>query len=341
MKLSIIKASPVIFIIIYFAFILTQNYRKPKILVIYSQDNETGWMKSVDNGLNNVFGKKRYLFVRKHDMKIRYAHQIEFLQKAEYATNQVILSWHPNVIIALGRDAQNLLVKNHYINKENLNIIFGAISQEDYYALGYDHAKNVAGVIEHLPFVGTKDVLQALFASRHVHFSYLSDPEAHSKSYQSELDEVDWKPLHLINTFTASNEKEWIQAIKRANATSQVLIVRSYAKVLDAKNQHYLAPKDVIQKTLRAARIPVVGIHSHFVHDGGGLGIGVNGELNGEDIANLAVSILEKKSSAHKVIDNNSFTLYMRASELKREMPNTYIPSWLIMFCKAMNHYED
>ena len=119
-----------------------------------------------------------------------------------------------------------------------------------------------------------------------------------------------------------------------------MLIIRRYAAIED-ENHQKIPPQVLINWTLKFSKIPVIGISSHFVRDGGGIGIGANAELNGEDVAKLALDIIDNKKIPANipVINNTNFIPYLRESELKREVPNVYIPTWYIAFAKSEHAY--
>ncbi|MCK9200424.1 MAG: hypothetical protein M0P59_00250 [Gallionella sp.] len=316
---------------------------QPKVLVIQSYDTDYAWTRDIDTGLRRVLDGNLHYKVQWHYMNTKRQPDADFKRRAGVLAAREIGRFRPNLIVAVDDDAQKYAVKE-YVGDPEVAIVFAGIngSVEPY---GYHRAPNVTGIFERKPLRSLRDTLAELrdrngnpIGRRIVH---IGDRSGSVMEDSKEIEAADWSPFRLAASHHASTFDEWKRAVVRASAEGDLILVSNYQSILRAEGgKDSVPPAEIVAWTEDNSSVPVVGLGGFLVEDGGMLAIGASGFEQGDVIARMTNTILDKGMRPGDIpqVMPRQYLVYMRQAVMEKR--GLKLPDIYEAFSRASNNYH-
>ncbi len=304
-KIGLETFIPFFLILLLFSYFVSYNQIRRKILVIHSYYTDYSWVVDLNKGLSSVLSDYDSLKVEYYYMDTKRHTEDQYKEKVGFEARRLIDMLQPDVVITFDDDAQTH-VTSYYRNHPSISFVFAGVNAdiEDY---DFDKANNITGIMERLPLEGVHDTLVEMAKRNNIknplrvqHISSsartvkLDDDYLHA--YQG-WGEVVIKPSRLVNTFL-----EWKKAILDATNESDFILISNYRKIAFSETNHALVPPEEIMKwTVENTRVPILGLNTFVVEDGGPLAIATSGYEQGEIAGKMALKILYEKIPASQI----------------------------------------
>ena len=320
--------------------IVAHNMSKPRILIVNSYGPDYAWTRDINVGIRRVFGDDADYVLRWHNMDLKRHPWPESKVAAGTQARHAIDEWQPDVVIAIDDDAQEYTAK-YYVNRPGIRIVFAG-TNGGVAAYGYDKASNVTGILERKPLSALKEaLLQPGFSRRTpIRVVEICDDSETVKLDHEFIAAFDWNPLrytgaHLVNTYA-----DWKRAILAADAEADVILTTNYRRLSrSATDRTLVPPTEVLAWTELNSRLPIVGVNSFFVEDGGMLAIATSPFEQGEVAARMARQIIERKvaPSSIPVASTRQYVVVMNAQRMAAH--GISLPPLYEAFARATNDY--
>lgn len=193
---------------------------------------------------------------------------------------------------------------------------------------GYERADNVSGIYERKNYAALIETLKSLAAAYQGPMNgimMLNDASATGVTENTNYLQQDWTPFNAYPPARARSFAQWQQAVADANAQDLMLLIANYQNVMD-ENGQTVDPETLIQWTERNAKLPVLGVNTRFVADGGMMTVAIAGSEQGEMAMNLALAVLDGDTTRPQV-DAKQFLIGMNQSLVRKrdlELPSVY-----------------
>ncbi|RZI47093.1 ABC transporter substrate-binding protein [Candidatus Finniella inopinata] len=323
-KLGLEIIIPLILMLSLFVFFISYNQARKKILIIHSYSTDYSWVKEINTGIERVFKYSSLTKLEYFYMDTKRFYQEHFKEKAGLAARQSINQFEPDAVIVCDDDAQSR-VTTYYKDNSNIPFVFAAVNAniKEY---GFDKMNNVTGILDRLPLEAIRNAILIMADSLKIHNSirigHIASDSSANKLDDDDLHQYkDWgqivvKPSQLVDTFS-----EWKRAILDADGELDFIILSNYRKILHSKEDPTLVPpKEVMKWTIENAKVPILGINSFVVEDGGPFAISVSGVEQGEIAAKMALKIIQEKIPPKQIpIENpKQFLVAMRPKLMEK-----------------------
>jgi len=335
MKNHIIKILTTFFVFLLLLFLIITNLNKPRIFIVHSYALDYSWVRDINKGIMRVMKSKPYS-IKWHYMDTKRHPSEEYKKQVGDVAKGLIKQWNPDIIIAIDDNAQKY-VASSFLNHPGMSILFSGVNA-DSKVYGYDWGKNVTGILERIPFKEFREVFAQMLPSKKRRIVHISDASTTSQLIHQELSKVKWEPFTLVKSYQCKTFEQWKSAVFEANKIGDVLLVTHYHTIKD-KAGKTVKPKNVILWTENHLTIPDIGCWGFFVEDGGMMAVAVSPYEQGEEVAKMAVNIIENKKSPEyiPIKTNNQYVVYVRGNSVKKR--GLTLPKILEAFAKATNHY--
>ena len=267
---------PTVILSFSFLFFIIHSVGRREILVIHSYQTDYSWVLDLNKGIKGILDVDRGYNVRYHYMDTKRHQEDSFLKNAGLVTRRLIEAIRPNVIICVDDNAQKL-VGQYYINEKDISIVFSGVNanQNNY---GYQDANNVTGILERLPLSGLRDTLYIIAKQKRtgqdapIRAAHISDNSITVQKDDEYMKNFpDWGRVNLKESKLVSTFDEWKEAVYQANQSLDFIIVSNYQSIKKTPlEKKFMDPKELVKWTIENAMIPVVGVNTFFVEDGGG-----------------------------------------------------------------------
>lgn len=308
------------------------NIHKPRILILHSYDPGYAWVRDVNVGLNRVLTERYRYQLRWHYMDTKRHPSKAYKENAGIAARNVIAEMQPDVVIALDDDAQQYAAR-FFIDDPHTQIVFAGVNNQasDY---GYDHARNVTGILERLPLNAIKEALQASGNFKQLNhplrIAFLGDQSESVNGDLQQLRAFDWAPLQLLPTAQIATWPEWQARVKSLAGVADVMLMMGYRRLYrSASDASLVPPQEVVAWTEENSAIPIISGNAFFTEDGGMLAIGTSPYEQGEEAARKALAMVIDGKPAHdlRITAAEQFIVTMNGTKMRRrgfELPRIY-----------------
>ncbi|SFR58251.1 hypothetical protein SAMN04488005_3009 [Yoonia tamlensis] len=271
-----------------------------------------------------------HLNLRTHYMNLRNHPDCNFYKNAAAEVRFTLDDWKPEVIILVDDLAQALVGFNQLALHENADRY--ALAQRlndwisggrcatpalDFFGLdrpadgplpavvfagvnggtalyGYEQASNVSGIFERKNYdalIETLVSLERAYAGDVAGIMMLNDASPTAITESENYLAQDWGPFTAAAPVNAANLAQWEAAVATANARDLMLLIANYQNVLDT-NGLPVPAEDLVAWTELHAKLPVLGVNTRFVADGGMMTVAIAGSEQGEVAMELALAVL-------------------------------------------------
>lgn len=308
------------------------NVHKPSILVLHSYDPDYAWVRDINVGLNRVLDEKYRYQVRWYYMDTKRHPSAAFKASAGVAARHVVASTHPDVVIAIDDDAQELAMR-HFAGDPHVAIVFAGVNREaaDY---GYAGAANATGILERIPLGAMRD---ALNSARHlarpgqpIKVAYIGDRSETVDGDARQVRQFDWRPLALGDVLQVDTWPAWQAGVLALGARHDVLLLSGYRRLRRSALDASLVPaQEVVRWTEAHSPRPVISFNGFYTEDGGMLAIGTSPYEQGEVAGRLAleIALARRAPGALPVRASTQFIVSMRGSAMRARgfvLPDVY-----------------
>lgn len=324
--------TPLLFILIVFAFLGYQRQHKPRIFILHSYNANMPWVENLNKGIRSIFADKAYISLRYFYMDTKRHHSQEYLDRINKSVKTMIAGWQPDVLIAFDDDAQNMAV-HEFGNSPTIKVILAGITDSKRW-LEYENTPNVTGVTERIPVKAIREILTLMF-EKPTRIYYLSDNSTAAKTLDKSIVEENWGSYELVAHKRVETFKQWQDAVHEAEEKADILLISVYHTITDGNKQ--VRPSRLVRWMNSHSHIPVVGIYESFIIDGGLLAIAISSLEQGYTAAWLGLNIIEKKLTIQKtpLLHGKTFSLFIQKDKLLRQFPNIHIPVILDAFSNS------
>ncbi|MFT0533338.1 hypothetical protein ACMHYJ_11005 [Castellaniella hirudinis] len=304
------------------------NHQKPKLLVLHGFSEEGPWEQAFDAGFRRELDRHlQPLFTR-----WRYMMYSQYLSPRQWAaasqrSRELIDSWRPDVVVAVGEEAQDY-VGRHYAGAAAPKIIY-AIS-EDPQQFGYPEAANVTGVHEILPLDEIVDILQFLGDQpQRIRAIGINDLTGRAEALQVQAH--DWGKHHFLGVDLVTDYMDWQKQVQALAEQADILLVLSTGGLsISPDQQEDINPLILADWTERHAKPLPIGIRESFVIGGGSLAVVPSPGGLGEQTARLALKALKPGQTLPPPEDSQDYLIALRPAQLAGRglrLPSIYVQS--------------
>ncbi|MBF0271500.1 MAG: hypothetical protein HQL98_05395 [Magnetococcales bacterium] len=294
------------------------NGSKPKIMILHSYDKNYSWVKDVNIGLHRVLDDHRECAITWYYLDTKRHPWPEFKTNAGTSIRRMIDVAPPDVIIAIDDDAQDYVTR-HLIDHPTIQIVFAGVNNQpaDY---GFDHARNVTGILERLPMAALRETL--LLIAQHnamrqpLAIRFIGDLSETVLGDEKNFRAHDMAPIRVLDSRLVDTFDAWQQAVRESAGQANFLITSNYRKIRrSATGQELVPAQELIDWTERHATMPLIGTNGFFAEDGGMLAIGTSPFEQGEVAARLALTLIgsNKPPQPPPMRATEQFVVAMRA----------------------------
>ena len=315
------------FVLVLVGALVAFNHHKPRLLILHSYAEEGMWEHNFNLGVQRALADNRKpLTHRWHYMSFSATDHttVEEWEASAQRARSVIDRWSPNVLLAVGEEAQ-AYVARHYAGRGDLRVVYAVA--EDPARFGYTDAPQTTGVREMLPLQPLVELLSHLKPGP-VRLHAIGVQDATGEAERQQLLAFDWGPHRLLNVTLAADLPAWQEAVQAAQA-SDVLLVLSHAGLpLGAARHGSTDPRALAQWTVQHARPLTLGVRTRFVSDGGALALTPAPDGLGQQSTTLALRALPERSARVPAPElGHDFTVALRPSALAAygvQLPSIY-----------------
>ena len=219
------------------------------------------------------------------------------------------------------------------------DIVFAGVNGEvDRY--GYESASNVTGIFErknYAAIVEKLEVLSAAYGDQVDGIRLLNDTSATATAESRVFREVSWEPFEPREPEQVSTFDEWKEKVKQANDDNVMLLIANYQNVR-GKDGDRIGPRDLISWTEREAKLPVLGLNTRFVADGGMITIAISGTEQGRVALDMAMDSIRGKPR-RPYAQAKQYTIGTNQSLVRRR--NLKLPSIYQAFSVEVGRFVD
>ncbi len=326
-----------LFLICFILFALHINLSKPRIFILHSYAKDFSWVNDINIGIDRVLNKKPYA-VKWFYMDTKKHPDENYKKRIGKDAIKVINQWNPDILIAFDDNAQEYVAK-YYIDHPKIKVIFAGMNAEPS-QYNYDKAQNVTGILERIPLVALKEMMESILPEGNRKIIHLSDASETSKFVCNEFQKYDWSPFELVEDRMCKTFDDWKGTVAESKNKADIIFITHYHTIAKSRtDSSIMQPQKIIEWTDNNSKIPAISTFNFFVADGGMLAVGVSAYEQGEETVKMAIDIIENKKKGKDIpIKKNEFyVLFMRKSGLEKH--NMKIPPIYEQFARALNNY--
>lgn len=311
--------------------VASQNSEQTKILVVHSYNTDLAWVNDIDGGIRRALEDTPLkINARTYYMNLRNHPDCNFYKNAAADVRFTIEDWQPEVVILIDDLAQALVgfdqlrlapetdrdaIANdlnawlagdrcdipdlsffHLDDPETGHIpeiVFAGVNG-GVARYGYDDASNVSGIFERKNYAALIETLRSLadaYPGDVAGIKMLNDASPTGETESANYLQQDWAPFFAAPPATVATLDRWKAVVAEANAADLMLLIANYQNVRDASGQ-LVPPEFLITWTEANAKLPVLGVNTRFVADGGMMTVAIAGSEQGTVAMELAIASL-------------------------------------------------
>ncbi|WP_341368114.1 hypothetical protein [Yoonia sp. BS5-3] len=357
--------------------VMSQNSEQTKILIVHSYNVDLAWVNDIDGGIRRALEDAPIkIAARTHYMNLRNHPDCNYYKNAAADVRFTIDDWQPEAVILVDDLAQALvgfdqlrlrpetdrnaiaIALNEWLAGDRCEtpdlsffhlddpqaghipeVIFAGVNG-GVARYGYEDADNVSGIFERKNYAALIETLQSLstaYAGDVAGIMMLNDASPTGQTENANYVAQDWAPFEAASPVAASTLVRWKESVAEANARDLMLLIANYQNVRDTDGQ--LVPPDfLIQWTEANAKLPVLGVNTRFVADGGMMTVAIAGSEQGSVAMELAIAALTG-GTARPQRDAQQFLIGMNQSLVRKR--NLALPAIYEAFSREIGTFVD
>lgn len=320
---NLLRILPIIFLLFVITVLTYAAATRPRVLIVMSYSLDNPWEKQIRQGIDKWLGSKAP-FLRVHYFYLdTLNHPEKYIQNNVHAVKSLIKSYHPQVLLLVDDNAQQL-VGIRYLNKPGISLVFSGVNA-DPAIYGYKPHENVTGIIENLHYSAMQNAILRMFPA-YKKIIHLCDNSFTSQLVQDELLDHNWRPLQILGSYKVNTIQQWLEIVDKANQQNTLLLLTHFQSITD--NGKLVAPNKLIEITLQRAHVPILDFFNFTVDEGVPMALSTSGYEQGQAAAELTMQILIDKQNAGDIPFKKSeyFDFSLNQKSIKINMPWVKIP---------------
>lgn len=335
-----------IFIIAIGSLFLWTSSTRPSILVIHTYDAKMPWVQEINKGLRSVFKERTFYHVYYHYMNLSERYGETSNTKAAQKTLDVIKSLKPNFLVLVD-DITKKKIGKHFINDENINIIYCGIKRP-LEAYGYETARNATGIHMSLPLkiinqLLTFNINEDVFHDT-IHLTLIGDMSTASEEDSQTLGNYKkWEQVSLRSSIKVETFQEWKEKVNKIRGANDIILISNYRSLIYSEQKpERVPPQEIVQWTMTNAHVPIIGLYGFFVLDGGYLSVAPSPFELGEKTARIVENLIENDIYITEIppINSKHFFIYLR-EQPEEGSYKLKIPALYETFARSTHHYYE
>tara|TARA_R110002050_G_scaffold847_7_gene6073 strand:- start:46295 stop:47353 length:1059 start_codon:yes stop_codon:yes gene_type:complete len=299
-----------ILILVIFWFILSYNLNRPRIIIIHSYDTTLSSVRAFNKGFLKKLQHDKNPSILNYFMNTLNKQSERYKVSSGISAENIIQDLKPEVIVAVGEEAQEYVGKN-YIGNPHISLVYAKIKDPSSY--DYTNAKNVSGVQEQFPLNDVKKVLSSLKKNKKsLKLASIGDQTTLMKVDDKFILTHSWDPHVLTDSIMVDTFEEWKESVKKLNHLAEVdfIFLSNYRNLKTSMTDNTIvSSKDVISWTVKNSGIPVIGLYETNSKDGVPLSVSTSSLSEGKNTAQLVLEIIQEKAVKTKVLTTEHFLI--------------------------------
>lgn len=336
----LVLAAMALFFVVTGAFVVWENYHKPRLMVLHSYGPDYVWTRDVNEGLKRVLGKNYWLTVRYHYLHTNLFNGKDELRRASLAARQAVEQFRPDVLLAIDDHAQELVGK-YYVNDPRLKIVFAGTNGE-IAQYGYEQANNVTGIRERKQFKAVQEMLTSLGQQlgHPARLAHLADKAFSSSADSVEAAKFAWSPQVYVGSFQVADFPAWQKKALELSGQVDFLLVSGYRQLpYGDGSKGFVPPEQVLAWTLAQVEAPIIGLNVFNSQDGAMISLGVSPYEQGEVAAQMAFDLLHGSKTLADLPIRQASQYVVSMSRKGLERYKTKPPQVFEAFARATNNF--
>ena len=319
------------FLLIFLIFFVTIRVTKPRILILssYSQNNQIS--QYIKQGVDTSIASNRMpVSILTHYMSINKTSNSEQVIRRDNEALSFIKYFNPNVLIAVGFDANRLLAKRMDKFSSNMWIIPVAVDSE-LPDIGYQKTANVVGVIRRMPYFGIEEFLSKTEQRQKVFVSIIGADTPSNQVRIHQLEQTHSTNIEIKSNLLSSCFKDWKQFIRQLPPKIDGLLILPTQELQEECDPGMsLLSGDQFIPWIEANSTPLpIGLDGSFVRNGGAVSFYPSYDEEGALAITLALDILKSKDRTEiRPIYSDSYQIALKKERLEKRgisIPNVYL----------------
>ena len=331
------------FLLIFLIFLVAIRVTKPRILILssYSQNNQIS--QYVKLGADtSLAGNRIPVSILTHYMGINTTSNSAQVIRRDNEALSFINHFDPNVLIAVGFDANRLLAERMDKFSPNMWIIPVAVDSE-LPDIGYPKNSKVVGVIRRMPYLGIEEFLSKAEQRQKIQVSIIGADTPSNQVRIHQLEQIHSNNIEIKGKLLSNCFKDWKQFIHPLPSNIDGLLILPTQKLQEECGPGMpLLNGDQFIPWIEANSSPLpIGLDGSFVKNGGAVSFYPSYEEEGELAIRLALDILKSKDTTGiRPIYSDSYQIALNKERFEKR--GLYVPSVYLQYgAKSGLNYRD
>jgi ABC-type uncharacterized transport system substrate-binding protein len=275
-----------------------------KVLIVQSYHAEYDWTDGVSNAIIGILDRAGIQH-RTFYMDTKRKSGLEWKEESGRAAEKEMLSYNPDVVIAVDDDPQEYLVKK-YAGNEKFQFVFCGMNGE-LETYGYP-AKNITGILERTYADQSVKLLSQIIPGVKK-AAFIADDSSTASLVIGQIQQkakIAPLPIALAPPEQPATFEEWKKTVRKYDGDASIgaFLIPLYHTVKKADGMSMTA-SDVMDWTVKNTRKPIVGLWPFGPKDGALCAVVVDPKEHGTVAGQMAVAITGgKKASDLPIVEN-------------------------------------
>jgi ABC-type uncharacterized transport system substrate-binding protein len=314
-----------------FAALIYVNMTRPRVLILHSYAEDFSWVTDFNTAFRNSFKHPSNPIIYYSYMNTLNKQTTRYKNRAGQEAIQMINTLRPDIILGIFTDANEYAVQN-FRDKPHVQIIYNIKS--DPAKLQYDTAKNVQGIKAGPALKDLNDILLLATPKRPIRIAHIGDQSSSVRLYDKYIVEHLWRDAVLIDSVLVDNFTEWKEAVDILSGQADYIVVSKYFALTSEDGKTMVPTKKVMKWTMENSKVPIVGLYTAVVEEGGDVAVEDSPFEQGEMMATMTSTLLDKKPIVPKMRSIQHFV------ELGNDKSRVTLPEVYHSFSTALKEYK-
>lgn len=319
------------FLLIFVIFLGAIRVTKPRILILSSYSKSNQVSQYVKQGADRSIASNRIpVTVLTHYMSANTVANSEQLTRRDNEALSFIDHFDPNVLIAVGFDANRLLAERISNFSSSMWVIPVAVDSE-LDDIGYQSNSKVIGVIRRMPYLGVAEFLSKAEGRQKVVVSIVGADTPSNQVRIHQLEQTQSINIEIKGKLLSNCFEDWKKFIRLLPSKTDGLLVLPTQKLQEGCGSATpLLSGDQFIPWIEANSTALpIGLDGTFVRNGGAVSFYPSYEEEGALAINLALDILKSKDrTGIRPIYSDSYQIALKKERLEKRgisIPNVYL----------------
>ena len=317
-----------VFVLLLGGFILL----KPRILILYAYSKQSPLASMFNSGMAEALkGNRTPLTLTKHYMSTDNFPSLDQLDRKRHEAIEAVRYQKPDVIVAVGQQANQLLASNISELNPKTRIVYVSV-ESDPAEMGYPSDAQVTGIKRHLPVDGIREFIERSKDRNRFTVAVLGSNTPTNQYRLNTLIGAGPKGLKVETHLLSNCYDEWQRFIAQSAIKTDVLMVLPTGSL----RQTCGADSSPVERTqfipwieANSKALPV-GLDGNFVKEGGGVSFYPSYSQEGRQALSLALRMVDgpRQNKLPIPINNEDYQVAIDANRIKARgisVPTIYL----------------